>query len=234
MDEDVFRKYLRKSGRSKNATNRVIILVNDFQDYLSKLTPSKGLDSAQPRDLEAFTSWVESEPKTSAKIHLWGIWYYYDFTSNPAMAKKAATLRQDRIKRKPLALKKFRGIDLNAVSKLEAKGITDVKQMLAAGDTPQKRETLAKQTNLPLETIVEFVKLSDLARIPGVKNIRARLYYDAGVDTLEKLAQWNPQEFREMLIQYVEKTQFNGIAPLPKEAQYTVNTAKSLPKRVTY
>ena len=39
---------------------------------------------------------------------------------------------------------------------------------------------------VPLEVILEFVKLSDLARIPGLKTIRTRLC-DAGVDTIERL-----------------------------------------------
>jgi predicted RecB family nuclease len=47
---------------------------------------------------------------------------------------------------------------------------------------------LATQTGIPVEVVLELVKLSDLARLPGVKGIRARLYYDAGVDTVENLA----------------------------------------------
>lgn len=78
------------------------------------------------------------------------------------------------------------------------------------------------------------MKLSDLARIQGLKSVRARLYYDVGTDTVEKLAEWDPKELRAMLIKFVEKTGFEGIAPLPKEAEYTVETAKKLPKIVEY
>jgi len=78
------------------------------------------------------------------------------------------------------------------------------------------------------------VKLSDLARITGVKGIRARLYYDAGVDTVEKMAKWDAEKLREMLVSFVERTRFDGIAPLPKEAEFTVKTAKKLPKVVEY
>jgi hypothetical protein len=234
MDEEAFRKYLRRSGRSKNATARIILLVSEFQEFLSNQTPKKDLDHASPLELEAFTSWIETDPKSSAKTNLWGIWYYYDFIAKSEMAKKAAMLREERIKRTPLALKKFRGVNLNAVQTLEKHGISNVKQMLKAGATPQKRQKLAEETKLPLSTLTELVKLSDLARIPGVKNIRARLYYNAGVDTLEKLAEWDPHELRTMLIKHVKKTKFDGIAPLPKEAQGAVETAKKLPKKVTY
>jgi hypothetical protein len=63
-----------------------------------------------------------------------------------------------------------------------------------------------------------------------VKGIRARLYFDAGVDTLEKMAQWDPVELREMLIEFVNQSNFDGIAPWPKEAHFTVETARKLPK----
>lgn len=73
-----------------------------------------------------------------------------------------------------------------------------------------------------------------MARIRGVKSIRARLYYDAGVDTIEKLAKWDPKELRAALIKFVEKTGFEGIAPLPKENESTIAEAKKLPRIVEY
>jgi hypothetical protein len=106
--------------------------------------------------------------------------------------------------------------------------------MLEAGRTPQDRRALAEKTGVPLDAVLEYVKLSDLARIPGTKGIRARLYYDAGVDTLEKMAEWDPVELRAMVISFVERTGFDGIAPLPKEAASAVATARRLPKVVEY
>jgi len=146
----------------------------------------------------------------------------------------ASKLRQDRITRKAFPLKDFRGVDQGHAKKIAAVGIVDVEQMREAGSTPAKRESLSEQTGIPLETILEFVKLSDLARLGGVKGIRARLYYDAGVDTIEKMAQWDSEELRAMLIEFVERTGFDGIAPLPKEAQNAVETARKLPKVVEY
>ena len=106
--------------------------------------------------------------------------------------------------------------------------------MLEAGRTPQDRLALVEKTGVPLDVILEYVKLSDLARVPGTKGIRARLYHDAGVDTLEKMAGWDPVELRAMVISFVEQTGFDGIAPLPKEAASAVATAKRLPKLVEY
>ena len=93
---------------------------------------------------------------------------------------------------------------------------------------------LADHTGIPLPSIIEFVKLSDLARIPGVKGIRARLYYEVGIDTIEKMADLEPEELHAQVTAYVNSSNFNGIATLPAEAIYTVEKARELPKIVEY
>jgi hypothetical protein len=37
-----------------------------------------------------------------------------------------------------------------------------------------------------------------------------------------------------MLVEFVERTGFDGVATLPKEAEFTVAEAKKLPKLVEY
>ena len=50
------------------------------------------------------------------------------------------------------------------------------------------RAELAKSVGVPEDQILEPIKLSDLTRIPGIKKIRSRLYYEGGLDTLDKIA----------------------------------------------
>ena len=102
------------------------------------------------------------------------------------------------------------------------------------GKTPALRQTLAEATGVPLETILEYTQLSDLTRVGALKRVRARLYYDAGVDTIDALAAWDPAALREMFVEYVTRTGFDGIAPLPKEIRNAVATAKTLPRLVEY
>lgn len=118
------------------------------------------------------------------------------------------------------------------VRRLEARGIKTAEQMLMAGRTKGQRAMLARETGIPEEAIWELVKLSDLARLPGVKGIRARLYYDAGVDSVEKMAALEPEALRMMVTTYVEQTGFEGIPPLPKEVSSTVANARNLSKVV--
>jgi len=234
MDEEGFKVFLRKGGRSQSAIKRCIVYVKEFETYIRNRKGSTKLGEESPENLENFVEWIEGDPKTSAKTHLWALSYYYEYTSDEAMRKIANELRGQRIKRKPFELKMFRGVNPEYVDKLASIGIRNVKQMLEAGKTRVSRQNLSEKTGIPLEAILEYVKLSDLARIPGIKGIRARLYFDAGVDTIEKMAEWNPRELREMLIEFVERTEFDGIAPLPKEAEFSVKKAKKLPKIVEY
>ncbi len=135
-------------------------------------------------------------------------------------------------KRNPFKLRDFRGVQPRFIAALEAQHIKNADQLLSEGHTPEQRSSLAKTTSIPEETILELVKLSDLARLPGVKGIRARLYYDAGVDSVEKMAGWEPEPLRIMVTNYVEKTSFDGTPPLPKEVSSTIANAKKLPKIV--
>jgi hypothetical protein len=133
-------------------------------------------------------------------------------------------------KHNPFKLKDFMGVDSERIAKLKAIRVTNTDQMLSAGRTAERRAELAKNAGIPLEAVVELVKLSDLACLPGVKGIRTRLYYDAGVDTVEKLAAWEPEVLLAMTTEFVNATVFPGIAPLPKEVRSTVATAHKMSK----
>ena len=231
MDEEGFFKFLKKGGRTPSMARQVIATVTVFEHYLAEQM-DKGLDEADAQDLEAYVAWLEREPKKSAKGHLHALHYYYEYTTNENMASLASLLRQERIERPPFPLREFRGVQPEQIAKLEAIGIRNVDQMLAAGRTQAKREALAQQAGIPGAAVLELVKLSDLARMPGVKGIRARLYYDAGVDSIERMARWEPEALRLMVTDYVQRTGFEGIAPLPAEVRFTVAYAKKLPKVV--
>lgn len=232
VDEEEFRKFLKRGGKSHNTLTKYITCVKEFEHYLEQ---HKGnpLNEAHPEDLENFVSLIETT-KSSAKTHLLSIAYYYKHVSNEEMHHTAHILRDQRIKRTPFALKDFQGINPEYVKKLASSGIRNINQMLKAGKTQKDRQELSQETGIPQVSILEFVKLSDLARIPGVKSIRARLYHDAGIDTVEKIAELTPEELRLRVTEYIERTGFNGTATLPAEAHYTVKKAKELPKIVEY
>jgi hypothetical protein len=234
VEKEAFARFLKRGGRSSSAVKRCLSMAGEFEEYLQQHRGGKCLGAAGSEDLEAFVAWVEREPKASAKTQLWALRYYFEFEENQEMRRLAGLLRQQRLKRSPFLLKDFRGVDPEHIARLDAVGIKNIEQMLRAGRRPDGRQELVDATGIPLQTIVELVKLSDLARIPGIKGIRARLYHDAGVDTVEEMAGWEPEELRAMLLEFVERTGFEGIAPLSAEAAFSVARAKELPQIVEY
>lgn len=231
--QEHFRKFLKQGGRSASAIDRVLVYVQEFNDFLAEHS-DRDLQSANEEDLEDFVAQIEQDSKSSAKGHLWGLGYYFAFTDNDDLRSLASMLREQRIQRSPFPIRKFRGLDPMVVKKLEAAGIKQIKQALAAGATRQARVDLADRADVPEQAVLEIIKLADLARIPGMKGIRTRLYHDAGVDTLEKLAGWEPEPLREMLTEFVTQSSFDGIAPLPAEIRYSIAQAKQLPRIVEY
>jgi hypothetical protein len=69
-------------------------------------------------------------------------------------------------------------------------------------------------------------------RIGGIKSSRARLYPDAGVDTIDRMARWHLEELRLMLIRLTQADQHDGTTPLPAEAAFSVAWAKEAPRIV--
>ena len=72
------------------------------------------------------------------------------------------------------------------------------------------------------------------ARLPGVKGIRARLYYAAGVDSVEKLASFEPEALLILTSAFVRSSGFEGIPPLPKEISSTIANARKLARLVEW
>lgn len=236
MDEDGFRQFLKRGGRKPHTVDNVVKIVRSYEAYLDKFAEGQVIEQATPDDLATYVEWFEQEEEKSAKGQLWAIRYYYRFINNKSMVMQASELREERTSktRKFFRLRDFLGIDTTHVEKLEALGIRDVHQMRTRGRTPDQRRELSIKTDVPEEVILELVKLSDLARLPGVKGIRARLYFNTGIDTVEKIAEQNPDTLLVSMREFVEETGFEGIAPLPKEIEASISTAKKLPKEIEY
>ena len=231
MDETTFRQCLKRAGKQPHVIDGLVGQVRAFEAYLA----SRGhdLDDVTEQDVRDY---VQSVPEREARIRLRGIALYLRSAGNLALARLASDLRGASIasNRQSVRLREFRGVDVQDVVQLKAAGIVTAEHMLAAGKTPLLRQQLAERTAVSPGVILELVKLSDLSRIFGVKATRARLYYDAGLDTPAKFAPWEPDALRRMLLDFVQRTGFDGIAPLPKEIAFTIAAARELPPAVEY
>ena len=229
LDEEGFRRYLKKNGRSESKIEFDIHNMRNFEEYLMK-HKGKKLEEAAPNDLQDFVNWAE---ETGLKVWLWVFNRYYSYVQNDEMfcaLNELLGIQSIKI----LKLKDFLGVNRQYVQALKAKGVSTAEQILDEGRTRERREKLAEKTGVPLDYVLELVKLANLSRIPGLKKKRARLYYDAGLDTLEKIAKSDPEKMRKMLIEFVDRTGFEGSAPPMFEAAFSIKLARYLPKIVEY
>jgi len=234
MIEEGFREYLKKQGKKDHVVRGLMGSVTLFENYLRK--HSKEIRLATKEDLLDYAASCESEKKDSARIRIRGVGLYFRYLGNSRMAAVANGIRQAGISRhrSPFRLKDFLWVNQAHIAKLKAAGITNIAQMIENGKTPGARKELARSTGMTTEDILELVKLADLARVTGVKTIRARLYHDAGLDTLDKIALLDAPMLREICTRFVNATSFPGVPPTPKEATFTVTSAKTLPRIVEW
>ncbi len=235
MEQSEFEQFLRRRGKKAHVVANLVAQVQRFEAYLAE-EKDKELDTAVPQDLLDFAAALDTQQPGSSGKSVRGLNLYYHFTGQTELAETAHQIREQMTAktRRVLPLKAFRGVDLHHIEKLAKHGIVNVAQMLTAGATPADRQQLTAATAVPLEAILELVKLSDLSRLGGLKSVRARLYYDAGADTVAKIAAWEPEPLRLMLADFVTRTGFDGIAPLPKEVASCVKKARRLPEVVEY
>jgi len=91
-----------------------------------------------------------------------------------------------------------------------------------------RQADLSTRAGIPEQAVLELLKLSDLACLPGVKGIRACLYYTPGVDSVEMLASFEPQALPAFTVEFVQQTWHEGIPPLPKQVCSTIAYARAL------
>jgi len=232
MNKNEFIQKMRTDKKSQSTIKRNIEFTKNFEKYLLE-NKKKKMEGAIPKDLEDFRIWGEKNKLKNLRMHFWSISAYYEYLHKEQMVLKTKEL-MGLIELDKYKLKGFQGVNRNDIEKLNRNGIKTARQILEIGYTKEGRNKLSKITNIPVNSILELVKLSDLARIPGVKKIRARLYYEAGLDTLEKMAVCDTEELRKISAEYLKKANFKGIPPTIKEAEHTVKVAKYLKKCVEY
>ncbi|MFX1299358.1 MAG: DUF4332 domain-containing protein [Promethearchaeota archaeon] len=228
FDEEGFRAYLQDQKTPANTISQFIRLTNEFLDYLQKYRP-KSVENQQVEDLHEFFAWLDQQfRRPRINRYIYALRAYYGFLADQDLYHAANEILGI-ISLEALKLKDFASVDPTVVKTLAAQKIRTAAQLLAITSTPAAREKLARETNIPEALILELVKLSNLARIPGLKQKRACLFYDAGLDTLDKIAAYdNPEDLVTLFAQFVERTHFDGRAVSPAEAQFTLGMAKYL------
>jgi predicted flap endonuclease-1-like 5' DNA nuclease len=126
------------------------------------------------------------------------------------------------------------GIGWVYAQKLQEAGIQTTQALLENCATSQGRKEIAERSEISASLILEWVNHVDLFRINGVGEEYADLLEEAGVDTVPELAQRNPDNLYQKLVDV--NLQKRLVRRLPNQSQVGdwVQQATRLPRVITY
>ena len=127
-------------------------------------------------------------------------------------------------------LKKINSFNKKYINKLESINIKDTGSLIIECKTQENREKLSNRLEIPVEKINKLANIADIMRLPGVKDIRATLYFDSGFDTLEKISKQDPLEMKNKINEYIKDKNISKSPPFPKEITTQIAWAKVYPK----
>ena len=131
-------------------------------------------------------------------------------------------------------LLKVEGIGETYAGKLAAAGLTTTGALLKKGATPKGRQEIAEATGISPKLVLEWVNLVDLFRIKGVGEEYSDLLEEAGVDTVPELAQRNPDNLYQKLVEVNQAKALVRQLPSAGMVADWVAQAKDLPRVITY
>ena len=107
-------------------------------------------------------------------------------------------------------------------------GLADQLAVISAGQTPSQRQKLASQASLDVAATDEIVKLCDYCRTgKNLQHIRAKIYYDMGMDTWQKWAEQSSATIIAMFAEHIQKNHLGErLIPFPKEVRNGIEWAK--------
>lgn len=135
---------------------------------------------------------------------------------------------------KPNKISEFPGISDVDVEKMEKSGIKNTIQLYDRIVSLKKREDLSETTGIEASVILELTKLTDLSRIKWVSPVFARMLYDLGFDTVEKISKADPVVLHQKIIQInKERKIYKGQIGL-NDIRILVDAAKEVLLEIEY
>ena len=131
-------------------------------------------------------------------------------------------------------LTKVEGIGEIYAQKIEDIGIATTEELLERGATPQGRAEIVEQSGISKKLILKWVNRADLFRIKGIGEEYADLLEIAGVDTVPELAQRNPENLYQKLLEVNQEKKLVRRSPAQDQVSDWIEQAQGLPRVITY
>jgi hypothetical protein len=135
---------------------------------------------------------------------------------------------------KPVSIIEFPGLDSTMVSKLRRVEIATTLQLFEQCDTPTKRKNLAQALEIPVSEVEGLTKLADISRIYGVGPVFCRVFFETGIDTVEKVAMADPQELFDRLNAVIQSQKYTKVKCSVKDIRACIAYAQDLPGTIIF
>jgi predicted flap endonuclease-1-like 5' DNA nuclease len=132
------------------------------------------------------------------------------------------------------ALEYVEGIGPVYGEKLKAIGLMTPLDLLNKGRFRKGREEIAEQSGISHKLILDWVNHIDLYRLNGVDANYAELLVKSGVDSVMELAQRNPSNLHEKMLQVNQEKNLARTTPPIEQVEAWVERAKVLPRVIQY
>lgn len=126
------------------------------------------------------------------------------------------------------SLKELQSMDSRALEIILLKGYKKSLDILTIASEKSEQE-MSKILGIDVSEGRRLVGLCQLMRLPGVKDTRASLYYDAGLECISAFHANSYDEICEKLSTYLSKTGSDKSMPLKKELLTQIAVSKILP-----
>ncbi|WP_315833972.1 DUF4332 domain-containing protein [Bradyrhizobium prioriisuperbiae] len=129
---------------------------------------------------------------------------------------------------------KIDGLSAQAAAKLKSVGIRTTEGLLDAAHTVKGRKTLAADTGLSEQQLLEWANIADCMRIKGMGKAKAELLRAAGVTTVREFVHRNPERLAQAMKEANAKRKLVSVLPSEASVKRLIEHARKLPLKISY
>lgn len=137
-------------------------------------------------------------------------------------------------RQKPNRIKDFSCVAEDTIGKLEKLGIKNTLKLYDMILTTEKREALAKNTEIDKNEILKLTKLTDLSRIRWVNHTFAYVLLESGYDTVEKIAKADYKKLYTTIKQLNEERKIYNAHVGERDMKMVIESAQELKIEIEY
>lgn len=126
-------------------------------------------------------------------------------------------------------LKEIDCISEKYISLLQDSGIKTSSQILLKFKCHEEILRASEKYGIPYSEMYKIACLCDLMRLPGVKCVRAELYFNCNIRSITDMAKQDLINIKEYIYHYIEDTNSKKSVPLNKELKTQISWAKVMP-----